>query len=163
MSTPDRLFAGVMTSRYTLRPAGPEDVAALVAIDAANPVPWSARQFADAVARNSEGDGAVLVAHCGDRLDGFVVYSRVLDEVSIHNIAVRPGQQGRGLGGTLLVRSLALMKRAGAARCLLEVRASNVAARRLYASTGFTLDGERKDYYPAGAGREDALLMSMKL
>lgn len=152
-----------MASRHAVRPAGPEDVKALVAIDAVNPAPWSERQFARAVRAGSADATRVLVAYCGDRLDGFIVYSRVLDEVSIHNIAVRAGRRGQGLGGLLLARSLRCMKNAGAARCLLEVRRSNVAAQRLYESAGFTPDGERKDYYRADAGREDALLMSRML
>ena len=152
-----------MTSRYSLRSAEPADVEALESIDAVNPVPWTARQFADAIERGSERTGRVLVAHVGEDLDGFIVYSRVLDEVSIHNIAVRAGRQGRGLGGMLLTRLLQRMKGAGAKRCLLEVRASNVAARRLYESAGFTPDGERKNYYRAGEGREDAVLMSRRL
>lgn len=152
-----------MDSHYSLRPAGPADVAALVAIDPVNRFPWSARQFADAIARSSGGSGIVLVAHRGDQLDGFIVYSRVLDEVSIHNIGVRVGKQGQGLGGRLLAQSLKRMKADGATRCLLEVRESNVAAQRLYESAGFTPDGGRKDYYRAEYGREDAVLMSRKL
>lgn len=152
-----------MTSGYTIRPAGAGDVEALVAIDAVNPAPWSGRQFARAVGAGADGATRVLVAHGGGRLDGFIVYARVLDEVSIHNIAVRAGRRGQGLGGMLLERSLRCMRRAGASRCLLEVRSSNTAAQRLYASAGFTLDGERRDYYPDGAGREDALLMSREL
>ena len=45
----------------------------------------------------------------------------------------------------------------------LEVRASNRAALALYEGEGFIEDGVRKDYYPAGSGREDALLMSKEL
>jgi ribosomal-protein-alanine N-acetyltransferase len=51
----------------------------------------------------------------------------------------------------------------GIARCLLEVRASNLAAQGLYQSLGFMSDGRRKNYYPKGSGREDALLMSLTL
>ena len=50
-----------------------------------------------------------------------------------------------------------------ARRCLLEVRRSNKAARRLYQGSGFALDGVRKNYYPKAGGREDALLMSREL
>lgn len=148
---------------YKLRPAGSGDAEALEAIDAVNPVPWSARQFTDAVASSAERQQIVLVVHRGDLLDGFIVYSRVLDEVSIHNIAVRAGKQGQGLGRMLLAGSFQRMKTDGAMRCVLEVRASNVAARRLYGSAGFAQDGRRKDYYRAGDTREDAVLMSRKL
>jgi len=56
-----------------------------------------------------------------------------------------------------------LLGKSGAKRCLLEVRASNAAARGLYRSLGFQVDGVRKNYYPAATGREDALLMSREL
>ena len=105
----------------------------------------------------------MLVAHCEDLPDGFIVYSQVLDEASIHNIAVRAQRHGEGLGRMLVDGSLLRMKSAGATRCLLEVRRSNSAAQGLYESAGFELDGERKDYYPGGGGRENALLMSRKL
>ena len=74
---------------------------------------------------------------------GFVVYARVLDEVTVHQIAVRADCQGRGLGQALLCSALREMRRAGAARCLLEVRESNQPARRLYQRNGFSIDGVR--------------------
>ena len=40
---------------------------------------------------------------------------------------------------------------------------SNAAARALYASAGFLVDGRRKAYYRTAEGREDALLMSCDL
>jgi ribosomal-protein-alanine N-acetyltransferase len=39
------------------------------------------------------------------------------------------------------------------------VRASNREARALYASHGFVEVGRRRGYYPAPAGREDALVL----
>lgn len=152
-----------MDTSYTLRPASPEDIEALVAIDAINPAPWSERQFTGAIDDVSSGAKTVLVAHGAERVDGFIVYSQVLDEASVHNIAVRPARQRQGLGRELLDQALQCMKGAGASRCLLEVRRSKAAAQRLYESAGFERDGERKDYYPGANGRENALLMSRKL
>ena len=43
---------------------------------------------------------------------------------------------------------------------LLEVRPSNTAAISCYNSAGFNEIGQRKDYYPATNGREDALLFA---
>jgi ribosomal-protein-alanine N-acetyltransferase len=148
---------------YTLRPAGPEDIEALVAIDAVNPSPWSERQFAGTVGAKPGCGKTVMVVHREGPPDGFIVYSQVLDEASIHNVAVCAARRGRGLGGLLLAGSLQRMRSAGATRCLLEVRRSNVAARRLYETAGFALDGERKDYYPGNGEREGALLMSRSL
>ena len=74
---------------------------------------------------------------------GFVVYARVLDEVTVYEIAVRAQYQGRGLGQALLCSALREMRRVGVVRCLLEVRESNQPARRLYQRNGFSIDGVR--------------------
>lgn len=99
----------------------------------------------------------------GTEVQGFVVYSQVLDEASIHNIAVDPDWQGNGLGEFLLSTALARVRGCGACRCFLELRVSNEVARNLYSKLGFVSDGLRKGYYPAATGREDAVLMSLVL
>jgi ribosomal-protein-alanine N-acetyltransferase len=99
----------------------------------------------------------------GDRVCGFIIFSSVLDEVCIHNLAVHPARQGEGFGRSLVVAALELAKQQGAGRCLLEVRESSTAARGLYETLSFQLDGIRKNYYPTPTGREDALLMSRQL
>src|SRR5690606_10833337 len=117
-----------------------------------------------AFAVEGESREQILVAAVGDHVDGFLVYSLVLDEASIHSIAVQPARRRQGLGRQLLVAALALMRRAGATRCLLEVRGSNTAAKHLYEDNGFKVDGTRRNYYPdRGSGPEDALLMSRAL
>jgi ribosomal-protein-alanine N-acetyltransferase len=45
----------------------------------------------------------------------------------------------------------------------LEVRPSNLPALKLYRSAGFCEVGQRRDYYPAVKGREDALVMAKEL
>jgi ribosomal-protein-alanine N-acetyltransferase len=138
-----------------------DDVPALVSIDrGASLNPWNEQQFEQAC-----GDARThaIVAELNDCVDGFVVLSQVLDEASILSIAVRCDCQKLGLGKTLLEAALVKMWRAGAERCLLEVRQSNVVARHLYQRAGFVLDGVRKNYYPNTDGREDALLMSLNL
>ena len=147
-----------------IRSACPADAAWLAAIDAQVSFnPWTERQF-DVVCSATGGTReTALVVDDDGCLQGFVVFSRVLDEGSIHNLAVDPAHQRMGLGRLLLVSAVAQMERSGASRCLLEVRQSNKAARRLYQGNGFALDGVRKNYYPTAGGREDALLMSLDL
>ena len=139
------------------------DADALAAIDASvNLNPWTAARFA--TCEGEAGSQAwALVVEAGGRIQGFVALSSVLDEVSILSIAIDPQQQRQGLGQSLLQLALERARRAGAAKCLLEVRESNTAARRLYLQNGFVLDGVRKNYYPTVGGREDALLMSKQL
>lgn len=141
-----------------------EDAPALASIDAGvNVNPWNERQFAVACSGGSSGRNIVLVVEEDGRLNGFIVFSQVLDEACIHNIAAHRAHQGKGMGNFLLQQALIQMGRSGAICCLLEVRESNTAARQLYARNGFELDGVRKNYYPTPEGREDALLMSRQL
>ena len=51
----------------------------------------------------------------------------------------------------------------GSNKILLEVRASNAAAIKLYLDFGFKEIGLRKDYYRLPEGREDALVMSKQI
>ena len=153
-----------MAGSHAVRPACRQDANALAAIDGSvNTSPWSAGQFVAACGEIMPGRETVLIIQQHIQIDGFIVYSQVLDEASVHNIAIRKSRHGQGLGHLLLKSSLEQMKRDGAARCLLEVRQSNTAARRLYERNGFTLDGARKNYYPGPGQREDALLMSRDL
>lgn len=68
----------------------------------------------------------------------------------IMTIAVAPGQQGRGLGRTLLDRLMTQARESGAEAILLEVRADNEIARNLYARAGFENIRTRRGYYQPG-------------
>ena len=63
----------------------------------------------------------------------------------------------------MLVHLVSLARRHNAEIIFLEVRQSNAAARRLYDKAGFNELGNRKDYYPAEDGREDALILARVL
>lgn len=140
------------------------DAAMLATIDACGQInPWCEEQFAAMCSGSGAHGETVLVATEEDAVVGYVVFALVLEEASVHRIAVHKAHRGRGCGQRLLAAAMAHMQRAGATRCLLEVRQSNAVARRLYEANGFSLDGVRKNYYPSLDGREDALLMSRNL
>jgi ribosomal-protein-alanine N-acetyltransferase len=144
-----------------VRSAEPSDIGALGEIDAlAYGRPGREAQL-ERFCR--EDNRQLLVILASQSPCGYLAYSQVLDEASIEDVVVDPQCQGTGLGRQLLQASFEDMKRRGAAICLLEVRASNAAAIALYRSCGFQLDGERRNYYPAEHGRENALLMSRQL
>jgi ribosomal-protein-alanine N-acetyltransferase len=126
-----------------------------------SPNAWSLQRLESLCA----GDSPLVLVMESDtgEVCGFAVIEVVLDEGSIHNIAVAPDSQRRGLGQGLLQEVLTLLRQEGARRCLLEVRASNVAAIALYEKRGFAVDGTRKAYYKTATGREDGLLMSLAL
>lgn len=85
------------------------------------------------LARLWETDGGViLAAEEGNDLLGYVWARFVLDEGDIGNMAVAPDSRRRGIGAALLKALFAESERRGTAVLQLEVRESNLAARRLY-------------------------------
>jgi ribosomal-protein-alanine N-acetyltransferase len=147
---------------WRLRAARAEDVDALrrVAENDHAGAP-SDQQLASAVA-GELGYGIVL-AEDTEGVLAYLLHSQILDELTVINILVAPSQRRRGIAKGLMTAMLEYATELGIARCLLEVRASNLAAQGLYQSLGFISDGRRKNYYPKGSGREDALLMSLTL
>jgi ribosomal-protein-alanine N-acetyltransferase len=121
--------------------------------------PWTRGNFADSL--RSGYQAQLLVA--GETIIGYFVAMHGVDEVHLLNITVDPEHQGRGWGRVLL-DALALWSRAQRAQWLwLEVRTSNKRAQQVYLRYGYRKVGERRNYYPAEHGREDAIVMSYKL
>ena len=121
--------------------------------------PWSPGHFRDSLAAGHDcwlqRDGAALVA--------FAVVMRVVDEAHLLNISVIPERQRTGLGRALLEYLCDQARQAGLSRMLLEVRASNESAVAFYRHFDFAEIGRRRGYYPASAGREDAIVMAKTL
>ena len=70
-----------------------------------------------------------------------------MDEGEITNVAVAPVERCHGVGGMLLTELLKIAENKGVARIVLEVRASNDSAIRLYERNGFVQCGMRKGFY----------------
>jgi ribosomal-protein-alanine N-acetyltransferase len=95
-----------------------------------------------------------IVATIQDRLAGFAVARRTAaDELEILNVAVDPPFRRRGVARMLVEQLLANFR----GNVYLEVRVSNLAARKLYHSLGFEAIGVRNDYYEAPG--ESAIVM----
>lgn len=121
--------------------------------------PWTRGNFADSL---RSGYHAQLLC-ADDQVLGYFVAMKGVDEVHLLNITVAPEWQGQGWGRVML-DALALWSRAQGAQWLwLEVRQSNERAQQVYLRYGYRRVGERKNYYPAQGGREDAIVMSCKL
>ena len=121
--------------------------------------PWTRGNFADSLRSGYEAQ--LLCA--GDTIIGYFVAMQGVDEVHLLNITVDPAYQGQGWGRVML-DGLAIWARGQKAQWLwLEVRTSNVRAQQVYLRYGYRKVGERKHYYPAEHGREDAIVMSYKL
>lgn len=132
------------------------DAQALAALEsAAAPHAWSAGQYRDSIAAGHRFWGL----GSPEALRGFAVVMPVLDEAELLNIVIDAPHQGQGLGRQLLEAVLAQLAQEGCQKLMLEVRESNLPARRLYQRCGFAESGLRKNYYPAADGREHAVLM----
>jgi [ribosomal protein S18]-alanine N-acetyltransferase len=68
----------------------------------------------------------------------------------LYSLAVHPAARGRGLARRLLAAGDAWMARAGLTTLRAEVKADNLAARRLYAAHGFRELARLPDYYAHG-------------
>lgn len=121
--------------------------------------PWSLGNFRDAL---SAGYGAWLLREQGV-LAGFVVTMAAVDETHLLVIGVASQYQRNGRGRALLAHAENRARQDGMTRMLLEVRPSNEAAVHFYRQTGFAEIGRRRGYYPAEAGREDAIVMAKQL
>ncbi|MEJ2384708.1 MAG: ribosomal protein S18-alanine N-acetyltransferase [Xanthomonadales bacterium] len=143
-----------------LRRMTPRDLDRVIEIEhRAYPHPWTRGIFSDCLRVGYDCwclqvDGAVL---------GYCVLSHAAGETHLLNLCVAPDAQGQGLGATLLGHALRRSARQGSAEVFLEVRPSNGAAIALYRRYGFRPVGERPDYYAAGEGRENALIMARSL
>jgi ribosomal-protein-alanine N-acetyltransferase len=92
---------------------------------------------------------------------GFIVARQMADEIHVNNVAVRPEYRRLGIGEKLLRAILAWGRDKASAQAVLEVRAENIAAQKLYQTCGFEVIGRRRRYYKAPV--EDALLMAFSL
>ncbi|WP_302431753.1 ribosomal protein S18-alanine N-acetyltransferase [uncultured Sutterella sp.] len=149
-----------MTGKFTgIRPMRAEDAPELARLEAlVEASPWSERNFLDSLQAGHLG----YVLEKEGRIAAWAVVMTVLDESELLIIGVRPDLQRQGLASRLL--SFVLRELHGKTVLMnLEVRAGNLPAIGLYKRFGFLQIGIRRGYYPGekGAGREDALLMTL--
>jgi ribosomal-protein-alanine N-acetyltransferase len=147
-----------MVPRYRRMTAA--DVDTVVAIeDSIYPHPWTRGNFADSL----QAGYHCWIVERGGVVSGYTVVMIAADEAHLLNLSVAAPWQRRGMGRELLRFALKLARDYGAGRILLEVRPSNEAAIALYSSAGFAEIARRRGYYPAGASREDAIVLERSL
>ena len=91
------------------------------------------------------------------RVIAYLCLRLVEDDIYITNLAVDAAYRRCGVATFLLGHSIQLARAYGARRAVLEVRASNLAAIRLYTKMGFWEAGQRRQHY-LDTG-EDAVVM----
>jgi len=147
--------AGVLPDRLRIRPFDPDapvDAEAVVGLLAAaypgSEGGWDAAGFAarratawfrpedlllleEVGADGAEASGRLLGVHWTKR--------RTPEVGEVHNLALHPDAQGRGLGGALLDAGVAHLARVGSREVILWVDAENAPALALYRSRGFSV------------------------
>jgi [ribosomal protein S18]-alanine N-acetyltransferase len=133
------------------------DIAAVHRIEKASfPTPWPAYAFQQELESNRLA--RYLVVSVQGELVAYAGVWLLVDEAHVTTFAVMPDWRERGIGGRLLMAVLRMAEAIGAAVATLEVRLSNVPARRLYEKFGFRPVGIRPRYYSDNG--EDALIMT---
>ncbi len=141
----------VTTEFLRLMTAG--DLSAVHALEVRSfPVPWTPEMLCDELV----GPGRTyVVAEGPSGIVGYGGFMLVGGDAHIMTVAVDQPHRRSGVGSRLLLRLIELALSAGAEHLTLELRVSNLEARRLYERFGFASVGIRPRYYVD----EDALVM----
>ena len=122
--------------------------------------PWTAGMFWSELAQPDTRHYVVAVPPAGeDDIVGYAGLAVLGDESYVQTVAVMRDRWGAGLGGVLVTHLLDAARQRGVRTVLLEVRADNDAARRLYDRAGFEVISVRRRYYQPGD--VDALVMRL--
>jgi ribosomal-protein-alanine N-acetyltransferase len=123
---------------------------------------WSAESWWAELAGRPRRSYVVLEG--GDGIEGYAGVDLGGDVADVMTLAVVPGWRGRGLGDLLVGELVRRAGKSGAGSVMLEVRADNGPARRLYERHGFEEVSVRRRYYRQPDGPDvDALVMRRRL
>jgi [ribosomal protein S18]-alanine N-acetyltransferase len=150
----------VLQAHRVIRPMEPEDIDAIMAVEQEIHIsPWTRGNFIDSM----QAGYSCWVFERNHEMVGYAVFMIVPEEAHLLNISISRPFHGQGLGRELLAHLIGVARSHRAQTMFLEMRVSNVAARRLYDGFGFNEISIRRGYYPAKNGREDAVLMGLAL
>ena len=155
-----------MTARnWTITPATIGSLSEILKIEeACFSAPWtrkmleaelSGNPFAHFLVAREEG----RTEDSAEAIVGYLCYWIVFEEVRLMNLAVIESMRHRGIAKSLVATALQTGMSQSAHRAVLEVRASNRAAQRLYEGFGFSQTAVRPKYYANPV--EDAVLMEL--
>jgi ribosomal-protein-alanine N-acetyltransferase len=134
-----------------------DDIRAVHAIERSSfAVPWPDGAYRNELLTNRLA--SYVVARVDDDVAGFAGLWVMVDEAHVTTFAVDPRWRRRGVGERLLLGLLDIAVARRAREATLEVRLSNMPARRLYEKYGFRPVGIRPRYYSDNG--EDALIMT---
>ena len=159
-----------MGLEITVSPLVKSDIPAILEIENdSQPEPWSETAFLEEIGK---AHSRVLVVRQAPAasvgpdslrgvIAGYICFWSVVGEIQVLNIAVRRDLRRKGIGRRLIDAAIRAGREDGARWVTLEVRQSNLEARKLYESIGFRIVGERPNYY--GEMEESAILMTLDI
>ena len=140
-----------------VRPMHVTDLPAVQLIERASfTTPWPSHAYRQELETNQLAQ--YVVGLIGDEIVGYGGIWLMVDEAHVTTFAVHPRYRRRRIGERLLIALLDLAVAREAREATLEVRLSNLPARRLYEKYGFRPVGIRPRYYSDNG--EDALIMT---
>ena len=115
--------------RTKIRPASLDDIESIVEIEnSTNLIPLTKSQFISSM----EVGHYSTVLEYAETIIGFAIYSPIIPESHLLNIAIDPAYHRKGLGDKLLKQVILQNKAVGVKVINLEVRVSNLVAINLY-------------------------------
>lgn len=112
----------------------------------------------------NDTNGATLAYIESDKILGYLMFSLMLEEMQISNLAVKTAHRRQGIARALLCYGEAYAKRRGCEYAELEVNAKNCGAIALYEKCGYSRVGIRKNYYAESEnGERNAYTMTKQL
>lgn len=138
-----------------------QDVPGVVALDRMiNRKPWSEAQFIEEI---QLGSFCRIATELSETIVGYLIARPLTDEWHLLGIGVAPTHRGLGVARALIEELIQHATITEARIIILEVRASNQSARKLYLGLGFIPIGRRKNYYCGPKESEDAIVMGLPM
>ncbi len=144
-----------------IRPLSEDDIDAICAIENASfSNPWTRKMFLAELNFQGFHFSRVAEDEASGQLVGYNFFWIVPeDEVQIANIAVHPDHRRQGIAQLLIDDAIQEGKVRNVTSVSLEVRESNLPARKFYEKLGFKQVGNRPNYY--NHPKEDALILRL--
>lgn len=144
----------------SLRPATTDDLTQIVKIESISyPSPWTSQQFQTELSTTHSKILVLTDDETDEFVVGYVIYWVQVEGVSLLNLTVHPEWRGLGNAKRLMRAMINETVRDEIPKILLEVRASNASAIKLYTRLGFKKTHDRKKFYQDG---ETAIVMELK-
>lgn len=142
---------------YEITRALPSDSTGIAAIEKeCFSAPWSKKQVEDEILRDNV---VFLTAKNNGSVIGYISGQMILDEFYISNVAVTEKFRNNHIGSSLIKNLIRILSDNKCSFATLEVRESNLNARKLYEKYGFEYLGIRRDFY--SSPRENACIYTL--